>query len=154
MLFASCLELMHQGKKLCRMFLQINVLYDSNIYIYIYIYIAMYISSSTNMKYASWLEYTAYLFMFLIRTRSCHRRCSIKKLFLKISQCSQENTCVGFSFQLKLKMFRSATLCVPINIVKFLRTPILKNICEQLLLQNLLWISSLLSTFVPNKGLL
>ena len=29
--------------------------------------------------------------------RSSHRRCSIKKLFLKISQYSQENTCVQVS---------------------------------------------------------
>ena len=28
---------------------------------------------------------------------SSHRRCSVKKLFLKISQCSQENTFVGVS---------------------------------------------------------
>ena len=30
--------------------------------------------------------------------RSSHRRCSIKKLYLKISQNSRENTCVGVSF--------------------------------------------------------
>ena len=30
--------------------------------------------------------------------RSSHRRCSIKKGFLKISQYSQESTCVGVSF--------------------------------------------------------
>ena len=32
------------------------------------------------------------------RYRSSHRRCSIKMLFLKISQYSQENICVGVSF--------------------------------------------------------
>ena len=30
--------------------------------------------------------------------RSRHQRCSIKKLFLKVLQYSQENTCVGVSF--------------------------------------------------------
>ena len=29
--------------------------------------------------------------------KSSHRRCSVKKVFLKISQISQENTCVGVS---------------------------------------------------------
>ena len=38
------------------------------------------------------------LLYFYYETRSSHRRCSIKKLFLKISQHSQENTCVGISF--------------------------------------------------------
>ena len=31
-------------------------------------------------------------------TKSSHRRCSIKKMFLKTSQYLQENTCVGVSF--------------------------------------------------------
>ena len=35
--------------------------------------------------------------------KSSHRRRSIKKLFLKISQCSQENTCVGVSSSTFLK---------------------------------------------------
>ena len=34
----------------------------------------------------------------LVRLRSSHLRCSIKKLFLTISQFSQENTYVGVSF--------------------------------------------------------
>ena len=33
--------------------------------------------------------------------RSSHRRCSIKKLFLKISRYSQDDTCVGISFLIK-----------------------------------------------------
>ena len=39
----------------------------------------------------------------LRRFRSGHRRCSIKKLFLEISQSSQENKCVGVSFFIKLQ---------------------------------------------------
>ena len=38
--------------------------------------------------------------------RSSHRRCSAKKVFLKILQYSQENTCVGVS----LRTFKSAIL--------------------------------------------
>ena len=47
-----------------------------------------------------------------------------KKMFLKISQYSQKNICVGVSLH----------RCFPMEFAKFLRTPILKNICEQLLL--------------------
>ena len=42
-----------------------------------------------NYRYELWVK---------DRFRSSHHRCSIKKLFLKISQYSQENTCVGVSF--------------------------------------------------------
>ena len=42
--------------------------------------------------------------------RSSYRRCSIKKLFLKILWYSQENTCVGVSFLLKLWAFRPLTI--------------------------------------------
>ena len=64
--------------------------------------------------------------------RSSHRRCSVKKVFLKISQNSQENTCARVSFLIKLQAsgLRPATLlkkrlrhrCFPVNFVKFLRT--------------------------------
>ena len=56
------------------------------------------------------------------------QRCSVKKVFLEISQNSQENTCARVSFLIKLQ---AATLlkkrlwhrCFPVNFVKFLRTP-------------------------------
>ena len=38
------------------------------------------------------------LITFQKKSRSSHRRCSIKKLFLKTLEYSQENTCVGVSF--------------------------------------------------------
>ena len=50
-------------------------------------------------------------------------RLSVKILFLKISQYSHKNSCV------KRRLQRS---CFPMNIAKFLRTPVLKNICERL----------------------
>ena len=37
------------------------------------------------------------------RTRSSHQRCSMKKVFLEISQNSQENTCARVSFLIKLQ---------------------------------------------------
>ena len=53
-----------------------------------------------------------------------------KKLLLKILQYSQENTCAGVSFIKRRFQHR----CFPVNIAKCLRTPILKNNCEWLLL--------------------
>ena len=39
-----------------------------------------------------------------------NRKCSTRKLFLKISQYSQENTCVGISFLIKIQAFRAPAL--------------------------------------------
>ena len=72
-----------------------------------------------------------------------NRRRFIKKLFLKISQYSQENNCAGVSFLIKMQTFMPATLLKRYsatqvfldNIAKFLRTAILKNICERLVLR-------------------
>ena len=71
-----------------------------------------------------------------------NRKCSTRKLFLKISEYSQENTCVGISFLIKMQAFRDPALLKETrtqvffaNIEKFLRAPILKNICERLLLR-------------------
>ena len=36
--------------------------------------------------------------------KSNHQRCSVKKLFLEISQNSQENTCTRVSFLIKLQV--------------------------------------------------
>ena len=52
-----------------------------------------------------------------------NKKCFTRKLFLKISQYSQENTFVGISFLIKKRL------------EKFLRTLILKNICKRLLLR-------------------
>ena len=68
------------------------------------------------------------------------------KMFQEILQISQENTCVWFFFT-TLQAFRPATLlkkkllrrCFPVKFEKFLRTTILKNICEWLLQCNDSW---------------
>ena len=56
----------------------------------------------------------------------------LKKVSLKISQISWENTCSGASFKLQRPKGLKARNFF-LNIAKFLRTPIFKNI-EQLLL--------------------
>ena len=44
------------------------------------------------------------------RNRSSHQRCSVKKkVFLEISQNSQENTCARASFLIKLQAFLQNT---------------------------------------------
>ena len=53
-----------------------------------------------------------------------------EKVFLKISQISQENSCAEVSFLITLQIWG-------LKFAKFLRTPILKNICERLLLNYL-----------------
>ena len=66
--------------------------------------------------------------------------CSVKKIFLEISQISQENTCARVSFLNKVAGLGSATLlkkrlwhsCFPVNFVKFLRTLFFK--------EHLLWL--------------
>ena len=57
------------------------------------------------------------------------RRCSVKKVFLRIPQTSQENTCARVSFLIKLKALHATLLketlrhrCFPVNFSKFLRT--------------------------------
>ena len=50
-----------------------------------------------------------------------------KKVFLKISQISQENICVVVSLK------RLQHRCFPVKFAKFLKTPVLRNICERLL---------------------
>ena len=61
----------------------------------------------------------------LLTVRSSHRRCSIKKLFLKISQYPQETPVLESDFKKVAGLKES----FPVNIAKFLILPLLKNIC-------------------------
>ena len=74
--------------------------------------------------------------------RSSYQRCSIKKAVLQnFAIFTGKNLCWSL-FLIKLQAFSATTLlktrlqlkCFPANITKFLRTSILKNICERLLL--------------------
>ena len=60
------------------------------------------------------------------------QRCSVKKVFVEISQNSQENTCARVSF-LKKRLWHR---CFPVNFVKFLRTSFLKEHLWWLLLKH------------------
>ena len=76
-----------------------------------------------------------------LKSEAVARRCSVKKVFLKISRNSPENTCPRASFLIKLQASAcnfikretlTATLlkerlwhrCFPVNFAKFLRTPV------------------------------
>ena len=75
-------------------------------------------------------------------TEAVSRRCSLKKLFLKILQNSQENATAGVSFFSKVSGLRPTTLlekrirhkCFPVNFAKFLRALILQNTSGRLIL--------------------
>ena len=54
-----------------------------------------------------------------------------KKVFLEVSQNSQEKTCAKVSLLLKKRLWHR---CFPVNFVKFLRTPFLQNSSGRLLL--------------------
>ena len=64
-------------------------------------------------------------------------RCSVKNVFLKISQSSQENTCGRLSYLIKIQA--SAQILwhryFPVNFAKFLRTPFFIEYLRQLLLK-------------------
>ena len=78
----------------------------------------------------------------LVVNRSSPRRCSMKKAVLKNFATLTENYLCRSLFFNKVEALRPITLLkkrlhhryFPVNITKFLRTPILKNICEKLLL--------------------
>ena len=74
------------------------------------------------------------------RILSSHKSIMNRKCFTKISEYSQENTCVRISFLIKMQAFRPPVLLERdsdtgffANIEKFLKRSILKNICERLL---------------------
>ena len=72
---------------------------------------------------------------FMTHSKATTRCVLWKKVFLKILQNSQENTCARVSFQNKVAGLGPATLlkktlghsCFPVNFAKFLRTPFSQN---------------------------
>ena len=77
--------------------------------------------------YVGWLLCNVIILIF----RSSHQSCSIKKMFLEVSQNSQENICARVSFLIKKRLWHR---CFPTNFAKFLRTPFLQNTSGRLLL--------------------
>ena len=96
-------------------------------------------SSSSSIKSKRSNESTFSSFVSL-NARNSHLMCSVKKVFLKISQNSQKKTCTRVSFLIKLQA--SATLlktrlwhrCFPVNFAKFIRTHFFKEHLMWLLL--------------------
>ena len=85
------------------------------------------------VKCEIYLQVTSYTAVLLIAWRhqeAVVQKCSVKKILLEIPENSQENTCDRVSFLIKLQ---AATLlkeklwhrCLPVNFLKFLRTPFL-----------------------------
>ena len=79
--------------------------------------------------YDVFIAFSRFLFQQNCLSRSIHQRCSIKKVFLRISQNSQENFCVKISFLVKLQAEPATLLkrilwhrCYAVNFAKFLRT--------------------------------
>ena len=72
---------------------------------------------------------------YLLKTpsRSNHRRCSIKKMFLKKFTKFRGKT-PAMESVVDFLWNRHQHRCFPVKFAKVLRTPILKNICERLLL--------------------
>ena len=73
--------------------------------------------------------------------RGSHQSCSLKKVFLKMLQNSQESTCIGVSFFIKLQawalqIYRKSLRrsCFSVNLGKFLRTHFLPNTSGRLIL--------------------
>ena len=70
-----------------------------------------------------------------VNTDAVVRRCSVEKVFLKISQNIKENYCARVSFLKKLQALGLIFLlkmglrhrCFPVNFAKLLRTPFLQN---------------------------
>ena len=64
------------------------------------------------------------------------RRCSVEKVFLEISQNSQENTCARVSFTRPATLLKKRLWhrCFPVNFAKFLRTPLFTKHLRRLLL--------------------
>ena len=80
--------------------------------------------------YALFLIFRQSFFIKGKETEAVIERCSVKKVFLEISQNVQENNCATVSFWNKVVGLRAATLfkkglrhrCFPVNFVKFLKT--------------------------------
>ena len=93
----------------------------------------MLLSGSNNFVKAYEKRSSYVLGCYKVLSKRCgsHQRCSIKKGVLKeISQNAQGNICTRVSF-LKKRLWHR---CLPMNFVKFLRTPFLQNTTGRLFL--------------------
>ena len=82
-------------------------------------------------------------FLFFKVTETVARRCSVKKMFFENLQNSQENTCAGVSFLIKLQAWH---MCFPVNFEKFWKHLFLKNTSD-----GCFWSYCISSNFPPEK---
>ena len=66
-------------------------------------------NGTRNMKHANFVPKDVRRIL-SSRKSIMNRKCSTRKLFLKLSQHSQENTSVGISFLIKMQAFRAPAL--------------------------------------------
>ena len=82
------------------------------------------------------------------------RKCSVKRVFLNISQNSEENNCVGVSFSKNCRPIiaekRLPHMCFPIKFMKFLRLSFLKNISGRLIL-GMMFFQAIFYTYSRNN---
>ena len=71
----------------------------------------------------NYFDFLLNIYSMLIKSVTVAQKCSVKKVFLKISRNSQENNCV-----------RLQHWCFPVNFLTLLRKPILYNTSKRLLL--------------------
>ena len=80
----------------------------------------------TNLGKLFLTDYFHFIFRLVFYSEAVVQRCSGEKVFLDISQNSQENTCTRLLFLIKfikfIKKRDSGTGFFPVNFVKFLRT--------------------------------
>ena len=62
-------------------------------------------------------------FVRVVATKTVTQSCSVRKVFLKILQNSQESTCTRASFLIMLQASGPWRKCFPVNFAKFSRTP-------------------------------
>ena len=86
------------------------------------------------IKWEQKLKSTRLIILFcytdVIKLEAVIQRCFVKKVFLEISQNSQESTCASVSFLIKLQALLKKKLWhryFPVNFVKFLRTVFTQN---------------------------
>ena len=114
--FAGFLAIAKHGDiSLCSKFVTINYVKENSVYL-----------SKIILKKGQFII----IYLQYIIAEAVAQRCFLKKVFLEISQNSQENTCARVSFLIKLQAAPATLLkkrlwhrCFPVSSAKFLRTP-------------------------------
>ena len=100
-----------------------------------------------------WVKRCSPVFKVVGQHRSSHQRCSIKKVFMKTSQNSQESTSTWVSLQASAKQLylkkRLWHRYFPLKFAKFLRIPFLQNTSCGCFSQERYWRNSPSLDFFP-----